>query len=102
MDSFVPTEADIEKSMPFMTLYMTAWHALSEEVKASYVKAFMEDYGKPYMETAGMIKTKELFAVADANSDGVLDSTELRVYYKSFMEHLSAKHGGVAELPEDK
>ena len=49
-----------------------------------------------------MVKSRELFAIADVNSDGVLDKTEMPVWYKSLMEYLSAKHGGVADLPEDK
>ena len=86
-----------------MTLFMTAWQSLSDEVKASYIaEAGSDEKDKPYSETSDMIKSKELFAIHDVNSDGVLDKNEYPVWYKAFIEHLVSKHGGVGDLPEEK
>ena len=99
--TYVPTDADVEKVMPYMIAYMEGFKSLSDEVKGNYMKMMGEEAGKTLEESRGWIATTEVFAGADKNSDGVLDKEEYLEFYKLFMARLDEKMGGHADLPAD-
>ena len=99
--AYVPTDADIEKCLPFMLAYAEGFKALPDEVKGNFMKMMAEEGEKPLEESRGWIATTEVFAAADKNSDGVLDKEEYLEFYKLFMARLDEKMGGHAEIPAD-
>ena len=99
--TYVPTEADVEKVMPFMYQFMESFKNLPDEVRANFAKIMVEDAGKPMDETKGWIATKEVFAVADKNANGVLNREEYLEFYKLFMARIQERQGGNVDLPAD-
>ena len=99
--TYVPTDAEVEKVLPYMTAYAESFKSLSDEVKGNYIKMMGEEAGKPLEESRGWNAVKEVFAAADKNSDGVLDKEEYLEFYKLFMARLDEKMGGHADLPAD-